>query len=1399
MPLYLKNNNYTDKTALQYQLRDIEVSFCSETCLLRNMPDDAIYVRNGQTPGTWLAVLLESTSQLIIPIQGVNRTEKHVLGPQEYKNAHERWSKLVGHKCSNIMSINKICHCMALVTLQEGIPLVDANTTPPWQRWRVKEPDIFSKNKGIDYNTWSLWMAGLASGLAFLHSKGLAHGDPFPYNALILDKHSVWVDLGNLGEGILQIETDIWCFTIFTLLYTFSFCAEWSESCLDEIIKILAENDPNQMAAAMQQALSKQRTDIIPSLNGIDFFNCLREVWEKYEPLMRKDSFGSTGRKMFLRGLSLYYADMLNWIKNSKYLTDLIECERARHFMVESELRRLMVPKEEVNILRNERDKLLISEAMLKQTNFEQKNAYEKQINELKQRISELDKLLISEAMYKEKVTEYERQINECIQLAEKVSSDLSQLYISRSYKILRLFRLLKDELLSCSYSRIIAVLKKFFVYLMGKRNVLADYWKSDIIYHNLQLIQDNIIKLRKEKNQSLPHLPEIENIVRENRRITYQKNRTKGNKVAYFTNQLLDWHDQRPRYGGGERYCLNIAQLLRENGFEVDLYQLAPNKFQGEYHGFSVQAIPHGEFYSEFNIGASNKFYDISLNYDHVIYNMPELSATRMRPDAIMICHGIWFDHDNYPAAKFRQKEWFRYLYNAFKNPETIVSVDTNSINVIRSLWPELATKMTYIPNFVDHRLFYPKDDKDSANDLLTIIFPRRSQINRGSRILGEILKRVHSKNVEIFWIGEGDEQDTKLIKDLCIFDSRLRYVSASFEEMPDWYRKADICVIPTIACEGTSLSCIEALASGCAVIATNVGGLPDIIHDGINGRLVDPTPQAIATAINELIENEEERKRLQQNGVNSSRAFSIERWKAAWLEILKRNNWIKNPVKSTGIPMDSEKDCKEKAFKTVIVTRNAYHGGVETLIKLESYGIKAPVIVAGGLNDPAKTCPFTYTYVSTYEELRDQLQHFDVILYHWPLDWAVEAIKDSGLPSIEFVHRIDTSECDKSVPTLVVTHSEYVAEYLKDNFNADVRIVPNCVDDEHFKPGEPIEKNVIGAITSYYETKGIDIFLEAWAEIAEKYPNIIVRFYGAGDQLENLKRKARQLGLNVDFRGPLSDPAPVYREYKLYITAARVEGLPLAVLEALASNVRVVASDIPGHSVINEIARNNGMPEPLILFASENVNDLVEKIEYALNLEEEPNVREVVQAVFSPKKHVTELRKVIKEAYEIGSKHPKVELMCLEEIENTGELSENEFSEGFFFISQSSNNDWTVEDKRNSVSSEIISTYDRFICYRYYPNSSADRISCLIICDFENSADVFVQFDWYDRQNNLLKMVGSGRRVDHANNRMYIMQQVPQELKEHFHYVRVNIRPNPGQLVKIRKIKIASWKEIC
>ena len=52
--------------------------------------------------------------------------------------------------------------------------------------------------------------------------------------------------------------------------------------------------------------------------------------------------------------------------------------------------------------------------------------------------------------------------------------------------------------------------------------------------------------------------------------------------------------------------------------------------------------------------------------------------------------------------------------------------------------------------------------------------------------------------------------------------------YSVDSYEKMPAIYQGADICVIPSIGSEATSLACLEALASGCAVVATNVGGLP-------------------------------------------------------------------------------------------------------------------------------------------------------------------------------------------------------------------------------------------------------------------------------------------------------------------------------------------------------------------------------------------------------------------------------------------------------------------------------------------------------------------------------------------------------------------------------------------
>jgi glycosyltransferase involved in cell wall biosynthesis len=82
--------------------------------------------------------------------------------------------------------------------------------------------------------------------------------------------------------------------------------------------------------------------------------------------------------------------------------------------------------------------------------------------------------------------------------------------------------------------------------------------------------------------------------------------------------------------------------------------------------------------------------------------------------------------------------------------------------------------------------------------------------------------------------------------------------------DSLPAFYADADIVAIPSLK-EATSIAGLEAMASARAVVATNVGGLPEIIEDGVSGLLVPPRdPEALSVAIKRLLEMPELRKQL-------------------------------------------------------------------------------------------------------------------------------------------------------------------------------------------------------------------------------------------------------------------------------------------------------------------------------------------------------------------------------------------------------------------------------------------------------------------------------------------------------------------------------------------------------
>ncbi|MCC6146935.1 MAG: glycosyltransferase family 4 protein [Anaerolineaceae bacterium] len=104
------------------------------------------------------------------------------------------------------------------------------------------------------------------------------------------------------------------------------------------------------------------------------------------------------------------------------------------------------------------------------------------------------------------------------------------------------------------------------------------------------------------------------------------------------------------------------------------------------------------------------------------------------------------------------------------------------------------------------------------------------------------------------------------------------------------DWMAAADVFVLPSNS-EGMPNALLEAMALGRAVVATRVGGVPEVVKDGQNGLLVPPqNPSALASAILHLLLTPQERQRLGQNArLMIQQNFEIEKMRQQYAALLE------------------------------------------------------------------------------------------------------------------------------------------------------------------------------------------------------------------------------------------------------------------------------------------------------------------------------------------------------------------------------------------------------------------------------------------------------------------------------------------------------------------------------
>lgn len=130
-----------------------------------------------------------------------------------------------------------------------------------------------------------------------------------------------------------------------------------------------------------------------------------------------------------------------------------------------------------------------------------------------------------------------------------------------------------------------------------------------------------------------------------------------------------------------------------------------------------------------------------------------------------------------------------------------------------------------------------------------------------------------------------EQQQKETNLPVDSIIWTGRL-----TPDQLPEQYALMDIVWVPSRS-EGFGLSAIEAMAQGVPVIASNIGGLAEIVTDGVDGMLVPPgNVDAIAERTITMLKDATLIQRLSQAGIQRAQDFSFDKYKENILSLYSK-----------------------------------------------------------------------------------------------------------------------------------------------------------------------------------------------------------------------------------------------------------------------------------------------------------------------------------------------------------------------------------------------------------------------------------------------------------------------------------------------------------------------------
>ncbi len=375
--------------------------------------------------------------------------------------------------------------------------------------------------------------------------------------------------------------------------------------------------------------------------------------------------------------------------------------------------------------------------------------------------------------------------------------------------------------------------------------------------------------------------------------------------KIQIFTSEFHGYMPEKtstPIFGGQELLLLETAKLLINEGHDVEVVQLSDKAEKITYQKIRIHKIKCPQLLWLQRLGfirrwtwagiVFTKYINKDADWIHLHnhhFSFPMVFFKKKKQIMTGMNHGVEWDvpwvYSSLSPKLIRDRFSF-FLVRCIsrfsvKKLDKLISNDRFFIHFTTLRFPNLSSKLHYIPNYYDERNFDYKIDIDSSdiviNDVLIfskgrkiVLLPKMAGPDRGTDILIDCVSLGVSWCLVITGVSYFTEHYKRIVIERGLTNNV--YFTGHIEyslQLPQLFKMASIVVIPSPCREATSIALLEGLAMRKPVIAAEIGGLVEIVDDGFNGLLCLADVNEFLKRINYLLNNPDVASILADNGL--------------------------------------------------------------------------------------------------------------------------------------------------------------------------------------------------------------------------------------------------------------------------------------------------------------------------------------------------------------------------------------------------------------------------------------------------------------------------------------------------------------------------------------------------